>query len=78
MSEYRLKIHLLLCKCDHDLQPLTSDVNFLNFPNFSNFRLLSFAEALGKPELVQWPPKSPSMSSLVGQLKFKPWGIEGV
>ena len=75
MSEYRLKIHLLLCKCDHDLQPLTSDVNFLNF---SNFRLLSFAEALGKPKLVQWPLKSPSMSSLVGQLKFKPWGIEGV
>ena len=75
MSEYRLKIHLLLRKCDHDLQPLTSDLNFLNF---SNFRLLSFAEALGKPKLVQWPPKSPSMSSLGGQLKFKPWGIEGV
>ena len=78
MSEYRLKIHLLLHKCDHDLQPLTSDVNFLNFPNFSNFRLLSFAEALGKPKLVQWPPKSSSMSNLVGTLNFKPWGIVGV
>ena len=27
-------------------------------------RLLSFAEALGKPELVQWPPKSPDCNPL--------------
>ena len=50
MSEYRLKIHLLLHKCDHDLQPLTSDVNFLNFPNFS-FQVIEFCGGVGETQI---------------------------
>ena len=67
----------MLFKSDIDLRPLTSDLNNKMLQTKVSISL-DVLNWLGKPKLVQWPPKSSSKASLVGKLYFKPWGNESV